>query len=133
MLNNGDFCLSFCNAACCGNIPGKDLSFRVGEGSLTEAQLAFLVDACVETGTTYYILADSLTLVTGISISGPCPFLDDRNMCTIHDDPLRPDVCGKVMPGGQFCNSVRHLTNQPTVAEVLFCWNLPYPRANTSP
>ena len=84
-----------------------------------------MVDACVKTGTTYYILADSLRVVAGISIPGPCPFLDDRYMCTIHEDPLRPDICSKVMPGGRFCNAMRQLTDQPIVAEVLFCSDLP--------
>lgn len=120
MLNNGDFCLSYCTATCCGKIPGKELAFQVSEGNIIEAQLAFLIEACVETGTTHYILADALSAVAGISISGPCPFLDECNMCTIHENPLRPDACREVMPGGQFCNMVRQMTNQPTIAEVIF-------------
>lgn len=123
MLSTGDFCLSYCNARCCGNIPGKELAFRIGDGSLTEDQLAFITDACVKTGTPHFILTESFKQVAGIAISGPCPFLDDCNMCTIYNDPLRPDACSKVMPGDQFCNAIRRIAGQPGVFDVLF--NMP--------
>ena len=95
IFNNDNPCYT-CNAACCGPNINIILSREESNFIRSSETEMFLVDYPAG-----YDINKSLFL-----LESKCGFVVN-NICSVYDDPRRPDICGRFKAGGKVCNEIK--------------------------
>lgn len=102
-----NLCITNRCAACC-----IDVAFRMSHFEISQPQISWMAKEARKNNTSHQLLIESGEVI-GIQIQGRCPYLNEKNLCSIYDEPIiwgkvkRPSGCSFVQPKNETCNMAR--------------------------